>query len=347
MKKLFVLLGAVVLVVAFTAPAFAAEWSFYGSARITTFWTDVSEELGPTGEDDLDLDHSLQGNSRIGASVKVSDNLTGHFEYGSGPNLRLLWGEYDFGAFKLGVGQHYIPLCLFYSNQAYGPDNGLLDVGGVYVGRDPMVRAKFGSFEVALVKPNTPGVPGAVDTDVTIPMIQAKYTLKVAGLSVALAGGYQTYDVVNALDQDDDVSAYMVALGAQYNMGPFSIGGNYWMGQNAGNMGNPTWGYAPNISASADADGVLDNDAYGFHVILGFTMSDMVSFEAGYGYVVGDLDDAAEKDETSAYYLQAKINLAKGVSITPEFGYYDLKDSAAGADQGNVTYYGLKWQISF
>ena len=39
MKKLFVLFGAVALVVAFTAPSFAAEWSFYGSARMSMFWT--------------------------------------------------------------------------------------------------------------------------------------------------------------------------------------------------------------------------------------------------------------------------------------------------------------------
>ena len=76
-------------------------------------------------------------------------------------------------------------------------------------------------------------------------------------------------------------------------------------------------------------------------------MNDMLYFEGGYGYVVGDLDDAEEDDETSAYYLQAKINLAKGVFIVPEFGHYDLKDDSAGDDQGDATYYGLKWQINF
>ena len=366
MKKLFVLFAVVALVLAFTVPGIAAEekkkktieerivdlespgvqWSFYGSARMSTFWTSVSEEMGPTGEDDLDLAHVLHGNSRIGAKVKVGDNLTGQFEYGSTPNLRVLWGEYDFGGFKLGVGQNYVPLCLFYSNQAYGPDNGFLDVGGVYVGRDPMVQAKIGSLSVALVQPLTPDL-GYEDTDVTIPQIQAKYTLKVAGLGLALAGGYQQYDVVTADDSSDKVAAYMVALGASYNMGPFSIGGNYWTGKNAGNMGQVTWGVAPDISAGADADGVLDNSAYGYHVIVGFTLSDMLRFEGGYGFESADLDDAHSKDEVSGYYLQAKVNLAKGVFIVPEFGYYDKKDDAAGAEEGTITYYGLKWQISF
>lgn len=388
MKKLFVMIAAVAFVVAFTAPAFAAEWSFYGSARISSFWADVSEELGPTGDDDSGLadGHAfdIQGNSRIGANVKVSDNLTGRFEYGATPNLRLLWGEYDFGGWKLGVGQNYVPLCMFYSNSAFGPDNNFLDVGGVYVGRDPMVQAKIGGLSVALVKPNVsvvkPATPAGIltiatedvedddvvldvvgddsvvyrgpsgyyeDTDVTLPQIQAKYTFKVAGLSLAVAGGYQTYDVVTAADKSDDVTAYMVAIGASYNMGPLYIGADYWMGQNTGNIGQATFGYAPDISASADADGVLDNDSYGFLAVVGFTLSDMLYFEGGYGFASGDLDGAAKKDETSGYYVQAQISLAKGVLLVPEIGHYDLKKDFDGDDEGDVTYYGLKWQISF
>jgi len=354
MKKLFVLCAAAIFVVAFTAPAFAAEWSFYGSARISSFWADqdFGDGAGPSGSGDdagLYAGHAfdIQGNSRIGANVKVSDNLTGRFEYGSTPNLRLLYGEYDFGGFKFGVGQDYVPLCMFYSNSAFGPDNNFLDVGGVYVGRDPMVWGKMGGFTVALVKPNVSLVTGAVDTDVTIPAIMAKYTFKIAGLSLAAAGGYQTYKVVDAADNDDDVNAYMVALGASYNMGPLYIGADYWMGQNTGNLGQATFGFAPNISASADADGVLDNDSYGYLAVVGFKLSDMLYFEGGYGFASGDLDDAAKKDETSGYYVQAQISLAKGVLLVPEIGYYDLKDDAKGADQGDVTYYGLKWQISF
>jgi len=36
MRKLLVLLSAVAFVVAFTVPAMAADWSFYGSARMST-----------------------------------------------------------------------------------------------------------------------------------------------------------------------------------------------------------------------------------------------------------------------------------------------------------------------
>jgi hypothetical protein len=350
MKKLFVMLAAIAFVVAFTAPSFAAEWSFYGSARMSTFWADrdFGDGTAPGGDDsDLDLAHGLQGNSRIGAKVKVSDNLSGRFEYGSTPNLRLLYGEYDFGGWKLGVGQNYQPLCMFYSSSAFGPDNNFLDVGGVYTGRDPAVWAKFGGLTVSLLQANTSTTPSAVDTDSTTPQIQVGYKFKIAGLSLAVAGGYQTYDVVDAADNDEDVSAYMIAIGASYNMGPLYLGGDYWMGQNTGNIGQATFGFAPNLVASDDGTDVLDNDSYGFLAVIGFTLSDMVRFEAGYGYVQADLDDASDEDETSGYYVNARINLAKGVFILPEFGHYDLADNFAGADQGDVTYYGLKWQIDF
>lgn len=51
------------------------------------------------------LAQKLHGNSRIGARVKVSDSVNGRFEYGAlnGVNLRILWGEWNFGAGSLGV----------------------------------------------------------------------------------------------------------------------------------------------------------------------------------------------------------------------------------------------------
>jgi hypothetical protein len=367
MKKLFVLCAAAIFVVAFTAPSFAAEWSFYGSARISTFWTDVSDERGPNNDDDMDLGHSLQGNSRIGANVKVSDNLVGRFEYGSGPSLRMLYGEYDFGGFKLLVGQTYTPVNIFISNQVYGGDSDLLNSGGVYNGRRAMVRAKFGGFQVALVEPTVSAIVTAadlaaglggvaadygVDTDSTLPMIQAKYVFKVAGLSLQLAGGYQTYDVVGyevatGLDEEETVSSYIGAIGATYNMGPLFLGANYWMGQNVVNMGNTFQAGSGGAGFDAAAGDVLDNDGYGFIVVAAFTLSDMLRFEAGYGTSSFDLDKSAEKDDTTTYYVQATVNLAKGVFIVPEIGKIDYGDSSSGADQGDDTYYGLKWQINF
>jgi len=348
MKKLFVLLAAVAFVVAFTAPTFASEWSFYGSARMHMFWEDRDLGDGLVGGDDtdFDLDHKLQGNARIGANVKVTDNLVGRFEYGSGPNLRILWGEYDFGGFKLGVGQHYTPLNFLYSNQAWDGDYGLLFSGGVYNGRRGMVRGKFGGLEVAAVATPTLTLDGYAvdDTDIVIPNLQAKYSFKIAGLSLDLAGGYQTYKVVDNADNDEDVNSYIVAIGGRYNMGPFLIGANYWMGQNVGNMGMTNDSFS---EASWDGTDVLDNDGWGWILYGSFTLSDMLAFEAGYSMNNFDLDDAAKDDDESMWYIQANIAFAKGVFIVPEIGQANYGDAPDGSDEGSLTYYGLKWQINF
>ena len=370
MKKLFVLLAAAAFVVAFTAPAFAAEWSFYGHARMTTFWIDEDfgdwVRAGTFEDDDMDLNHSLQGNARIGANVKVSDNLQGQFEYGTGINLRILWGEYNFGGFKLGVGQTYTPVNIFISNQVTpylgGGDDNLLPYGGVYNGRRAMVRATFGGFQVALVQPTTPSVaqggyiiPGeithTVDTDVTLPMIQAKYSFKVGGVGLQLAGGYQTYDSVGgpiALPRDDEesIDSYIGAIGVTYNAGPFFLGGNYWMGQNVGNLGMWNLGVDDAIYDTA-ADDILDNDGWGFILVAAFAANENLRFEAGYAQSEFEVDDISDEDETASYYVQAKITFAKGVFIVPEIGAIDRKDDLLGLDEGKATYYGLQWQIRF
>jgi len=83
MKKLLVLLAAGAFVLGLTLPAMSADWSFYGSSRLSTFFDSDSEEVNVTGYDDDDLTWSLQGNSRIGARVKAG-NIGGGFEYGHG-----------------------------------------------------------------------------------------------------------------------------------------------------------------------------------------------------------------------------------------------------------------------
>ena len=45
MKKLFVCTLAVAMVIAFTAPTMAAEWNFYGSARMQTYSVDVDPDI--------------------------------------------------------------------------------------------------------------------------------------------------------------------------------------------------------------------------------------------------------------------------------------------------------------
>ncbi|NQT56131.1 MAG: hypothetical protein HQ551_07870 [Desulfobacteraceae bacterium] len=70
--------------------------------------------------------------------------------------------------------------------------------------------------------------------------------------------------------------------------------------------------------------------------------------KAGYG-AVSFKDDVpgAGRDPPCSYYLQAVITVAKGFYITPEIGIFDYEHDGAGNDEGDVTYYGIQWKISF
>jgi len=85
---------------------------------------------------------------------------------------------------------------------------------------------------------------------------------------------------------------------------------------------------------------------------VGFKMSDMWAFEAGYGAQQTEQDNAGAKTEmdNSSYYIQADISLAPGVHLIPEFAVIDdgeTKTAAATTKNGKTTYIGAKWQINF
>ena len=155
MKKLFVVIVSVALIAAFAVPASANEWSFYGNARMATFSIDrdfgdlVYSPLDTGDTDDEGLQWALQGNSRVGATVK-GENLSARFEYGTGVNLRRLYGEYDFGGWSLLIGQDYTPVTEFISGQVFDADLGLIGTGAFYGSRRPQLRATFGGFQEEL-----------------------------------------------------------------------------------------------------------------------------------------------------------------------------------------------------
>jgi hypothetical protein len=127
MKKLILIIAALALM---ASPALAVDWNFYGSARMATFYNsrDFGDGENAAGTDDKDAEvqWNLQGNSRLGATVKA-ENISGRFEFGineSTVTSRRIFGVWDFGAAKLKVGKDYTPVKQFISGQAFdaGPD---------------------------------------------------------------------------------------------------------------------------------------------------------------------------------------------------------------------------------
>jgi hypothetical protein len=158
MKKLIAIFAVLLL----AAPAFAADWAFYGSQRMTTFY--VADDFGDFTradgeEDDWGLQWNFQTNSRLGAKVKA-DKVNGHIELGlkgtDGGDIdvgtRRAYGTWKFADnASLKVGKDYSPVTRFLSGQVFGEDAGLLGLGDFYGRRPGQLGLQFGGFEIAFI----------------------------------------------------------------------------------------------------------------------------------------------------------------------------------------------------
>jgi hypothetical protein len=376
MKKFTILMAAIALV-CFSVPALAVDWNFYGSARINTWYvtTDTGKSLNAAGTDDKDSEvrwgSNGQDNSRIGARVKA-DHISGRVEIqlrgdaGGDPGGtvtvedRIVYGEWNFGAGKFKVGKDYTPVSQFISGQVFDEDLGLLGIGTAYGNRTPGMWLSFGGFELALLEPiandivDVNDVATGGDVDSYIPKIEAKYGMAFDAFNFNVMGGYQyssIEDVTTATGTDDvSVTSYIVGADAGFNFGPGYVKGAVsWTrnGQQAAwNLdGLRTFG-SPAIWDGTD--GTDDTDTLMAALVAGMKVSDMLSFEGGFGYRQDDFDvNNTKKDKAWEAYVQSVIVLAPGVYVVPEIGYTDFMDDPLGDDEGKQWYAGAKWQIDF
>ena len=248
MKKLI----AVFAVLLFVAPAFAADWSFYGSERVATWYNSQDFKDYPQhGQDnDSGTQWYLQGNTRLGAKVKA-DKVTGQIELattasttdsaGDGAvNTRRAYGTWKFSDNAwLKVGKDYSPVTDFVSNQWYDGDNDLLGNGNFYGRRPQGITLGIGDFEIAFLTPqqgNTGGIGSSTtgilspvtnsatlaqtgvtgDPDVYLPKFEASYMLKLGAGYIKPFGGFQYYSVNSSAPTQgvqDDIDLYSWVVG--------------------------------------------------------------------------------------------------------------------------------------
>ncbi|MDZ7581761.1 MAG: hypothetical protein U5R30_14520 [Deltaproteobacteria bacterium] len=372
-----VIIGALAAVLAGTASA--NDWSLYGSARMGTFWTseDLGDQTDAFGRDDVDdLKWDLQTNSRIGAKVK-GDKVSGRFEYGTSggnANIRLLYGVWQFTEnWGLKVGQDYTPVYFGLSAQAFDNDANLWQTGNAYGGRKGQVALEGLGFKVAAIAPSTSTLDaGAIQaaTERKVPKLEASYKFILSdAMSFHILGGWQYYTLLwQTLNQagalvnnDEDVSSYMVGAGADLGFGPFFVRPQvswYKNGAAAGwlntNIGLSTRLPQQTPFVSAAGNDIIDVDSLMAMLAIGFKPTESLGLEAGIGYLASesDEDQGVEVENTYLeYYLQATFTMFPGVYLVPEVGlrdYGDLEETgAADAGLGDLWYAGLKWQIDF
>nr|WP_320193737.1 porin [uncultured Desulfobacter sp.] len=351
MKKLII---AVAVLALMAGSAYAAEWNFYGEAKIWTGWYDKDRADGnDPATDDYDTQYSegLLASSKVGANITVSDELTARFEYGTGVNVRHLYGVWNFGSGTLLVGQSDTPLNVAYSNQLVPVENGdgindlgLAGYGDLDNSRNPELMLTFGGFSIAFLAPETEAWTVAEttkwggQTQAIMPMIAMCYKAAFDMGEAQVAAGYNRFEI----NDDEDIDAYAIALGTNLNFGAVGMFATFVWGENMGNLGADNGTEYEGLAVYAGGD-VDDCESIGGTIGVTFAVSEMLTLEAGYGYIHDELDDANTTSIAQSYYMQAGITLAPGVVVTPEVGMIDNRE--AGEDE--TLYFGATWAISF
>ncbi|MBW1649416.1 MAG: porin [Deltaproteobacteria bacterium] len=338
MKKILAIFTTAALVSAFALTAAASEFNFYGSIRYNTI--SINRMLNNKDHNDYpqrialksdrDTDWGLWGHSRVGATIKLSDQLTGVFELGVGDEdlkLRHFYGEYDFGLGKILIGQTWHPSSAIacYSSQIWDEDDGLGEHGAFYGGRSEMIKLSFGNFGLYFIEPiiknfdffeantvfghNDPIRDSAsTDFDKSIPQIAASYTFTYDKLTLEGMAAYQHYEFTdynnstatknprpNHYDKSLDVNSNFFKIGATVDLDPFTFSGSYGWGDNIGNMG------------------ILAYSHYGYNPVAIYAEGTKAPIGPAGIYDV----------ETSGYTLVAGIKINDMLSFQTGYGYIE------------------------
>ncbi|MCU0560968.1 MAG: hypothetical protein MUD16_12350 [Desulfobacterales bacterium] len=367
---------SVVAVLLLALPAMAADWSFYGSQRMSTFYVhqDFGDGTVNGNDDDWGLNWNFQTNSRMGARVRA-DKVSGQIELAlraanngdggdEGVTTRRAFGVWSFadGA-ALKVGKDYSPVSQLFSNQVFNNDDDL-EGSGAFHGRRPAgLSLIIGGLEVALLnnplKTSTGQFPADSDPDYNLPKVEARYALKLDSFTVTPFAGFNYFRIsdtpatraAGTLTGDADITSYVAGLNIKAIFGAFSatVEGTY--GQN---WSNANWknGYnavtASQATLKSTGGSTNDADSFMLGIVCGFKATDRLKFELGAAYRSDDPNSPGSKEDTFwQSYLQAVVTLAPGVYLVPEAGYQDFMDNTAGNDEGYTWYAGAKWQIDF
>ena len=349
--KKTVTIAVVGALTALAVPAMA-DTALYGSARMATFYNFADS---PAGGKSAGFDEHLQGNSTFGANVKNGE-VEGKFEIGAGTAavaLRLLYGTWNFGAGKLTVGQDYNSYYLG-SAQVHTDDNAFKAYGAQWDTRQPQIRINLNNgvyFSVIQPTGNVSGTDLGANAEASsnvkmyLPKLNVGYAGKTGAVGYNIGVVGTSFKNVTA---DKQITAVLGYANGSAAFGATTLTASFSASQNAGNM---------SFLGRKAYDATNKKDAVGFEGFLQLSqkISDTVSGNIGVGYA-GDKIDAPAKagvaqnkfDNKMAIFVNAPVTLAKNVSVTPEFDYYDQLNNATGNDEKTKAYViGAKWQISF
>ncbi len=374
MKKLIIILAAIAMVGVFTTAAMA-DAELYGSARFRTYY--ISNDPGHPAnvETKKDLEWRIGHLTRFGVNFK-NGNMTGKFEMdaraGSGGatdniddgtgasglgnmRLRQLWGQYDFGTFKLMIGQNFPLYDRPVSNIAYF-SGGLQAQGGMgyAVARTSQIRVTVGDLKIAFLPPDTheDGLGAYSQVNTTFPKLEVRYDAKMAPFNISVDGGWESYEIENPTTRNtENINSYVLGFRGKANFGPGYAGLGLTYRQNGSNYGAWTASEKETAVFAPGTHDVKNAKAWGVVAALGWKVNDMFTVEGNYAKLHSDQDTALDnKDDNQVWAVLAQVHLAPGFMVQPEFIYNDREDvvnDGVTTDQGNETIFGVWWIMNF
>ena len=384
--------AALVATIASAAPALAVDVSGYGNIRLGTFYTSNSF-YNAAGAERRDSDFSLDnfGDSFVGVRAKEGD-FSGLAEvgaynpkaYSKGIELRMLFGEWDFGQGKLRIGKTPSPY-VYRSQQVWDSDGGFNGYGSLWDGRYSNIKLTMDNgFYVALMQPrvgnaanNTTNIsPNAdvlaaysqtgnsyqatyTDYDTVIPKIVAGYEGKLDKLAYGAGVSYNFYQVStstnNSTPLESDVHSYLVYFHGKADLAPVELSYNIFTGRNVGDLmstatGNGTGNTRanPGMANGAYFDTLTGTNSYtyGGWGQVGCRVSNEAMIFAGASYVKDD-NRISPADERMAAFVNMNYSVAKNFNIVPEVTYVNDMKNTLGQKEPRTIAVGAKWQMSF
>ncbi|MBU5613030.1 hypothetical protein [Geomonas azotofigens] len=393
MKKMNIAAMTCAAALACSAPALAIDLNGYGNIKLGTFWTQNSFYSPATGAARHDSDFSLDnfGDSFVGVKVKEGEysgvaevGLYNPKAYSKGVEVRLLYGEWDFGEGKLRIGKTPSPY-VFRSQQVWDSDGGFNGYGSLWDGRYANIKVTMNNgFYVDAMQPrvgnqanNTTNVsPNAdvtaaysqtgnsyaatyTDYDTMLPKMVVGYEGKLNNWSYGggVAGNWYkvTSSTNNSTPVKHDIYSYLAFFHGKVDLAPVELSYNVFTGQNTGDLMSTATGngIGNTLANPGQANGAYydtlhgkNSHTYGGFGQVGYRASDRAMLYAGASYVIDD-NPIAHADARMASFVNLNYALGKHINIVPEIDYLNDFKNSLGQKEPRSLIAGAKWQMTF
>lgn len=379
MKKRIISASIIAAALGLSVPAMALDVTPYGAIRVGTWWTSSTYYNGQNALHDADFTLDLQGDSLVGMRVKEGD-FSGVAEMGAynpknragGVELRMLFGEWDFGGGKLRVGYAPSPY-VFRSEQTYDSDGGFNGYGSLWDGRYAQIKASLNNgLYLTLKKQSTSNTGGtsnfttntgpawqntpfnltatqyaATNTnyDTYLPQTTVGYEGKAGILKYGGGLAFNFYKVTqttsDVVTSRDEIYSYLGFAHGTVDLAPVELKFNVYTGQNVGNL-------MANSGAATGSYYFNRHNAYtyGGWAQVGYTVNNKIKMFTGASYESNDTRES-KVDDRMAAFANLQYAVSKNFKVVPEITYLNDLRSRTGAKEPQIYAAGVKWEMTF